>query len=135
MKISVSTQGHNDIINLTPEIEKLVKKSGVKEGMVYLFVSGSTAALTTLEYESGLIEDLQMVLEKIAPEGVDYKHHQRWGDHNGAAHIRAALMKPDLIIPIENGELILGTWQQVVLIDFDERPRTREIVIKVSKVD
>ena len=135
MKISVSTQGHNDIINLTPEIEKLVKKSGVKEGMVYLFVTGSTAALTTLEYESGLIEDLQMVLEKIVPEGVDYKHHQRWSDHNGAAHLRAALMKPDLIIPIENGELTLGTWQQVVLIDFDERPRTREIIIKVSKVD
>ncbi len=135
MKISISTQGHNDIINLTPEIEKLVKKSGVKEGMVYLFVTGSTAALTTLEYESGLIEDLQMVLEKIVPEGVDYKHHQRWSDHNGAAHLRAALMKPDLIIPIENGELTLGTWQQVVLIDFDERPRTREIIIKVSKVD
>lgn len=116
---------------MTPEIKNIVEKSKVKEGVVSLFVSGSTAALTTIEYEDGIIEDLKNVLEKIAPEEADYKHHQRWSDHNGAAHIRAALMKPDLCVPIENGKMILGTWQQIVLIDFDEKPRKREIIVKI----
>ncbi len=134
MKIFVSTKGHNDIVDLTSEIEKIVKKSDVKDGVACLFVSGSTAALSTLEYEPGLVEDLKRALEKIAPEGADYKHHKKWGDHNGAAHIRAALMKPCLCVPIENGNLALGTWQQVVLVDFDEKPREREIIVKILKV-
>jgi secondary thiamine-phosphate synthase enzyme len=132
-KLSISTNGHYDFIDITREVAKIVKKSDVLDGVAIIFVSGSTAAITTMEYESGIIEDLKSVFEKIAPEAADYKHHQRWGDHNGAAHIKAALIGPDLTVPIENKELQLGTWQQIVLIDFDEKPREREVMVKVIK--
>lgn len=131
--ISIKTKGHYDFIDITEKVERVVKESKVKEGIALVFIKGSTAALTTMEYESGLIEDLKNVFEKIAPEKTDYQHHQRWADHNGAAHIKSALIGTDLAVPIENGKLYLGTWQQLVLIDFDEQPRQREVIVKIIK--
>ncbi len=133
MRFKVKTQGHADFIDITAEVQNVVTQSGIKDGVVLIFVPSSTAAITTIEYEAGVIQDLVNVLEKVAPEDFDYLHHQKWGDHNGAAHIKAALIGPDLTVPIENGELALGSWQQIVLIDFDERPRQREIIVKIIK--
>jgi secondary thiamine-phosphate synthase enzyme len=131
--INISTKGHYDFIDITEKVEEIIEKSKVKDGIAFVFIKGSTAAITTMEYESGLIEDLKDIFEKIAPEDFDYKHHQRWGDHNGAAHIKSAVIGTDLAVPIENGRLYLGTWQQIVVIDFDERPRQREIMVKIIK--
>jgi len=131
MKFKIQTQGHNDFIDITDRVAEEVAASKKKDGAVLVFVRGSTAALTMMENEAGLISDFKEVLEKIAPENADYKHHQRWGDRNGAAHMKSALIGTDLIIPIENGKLSLGTWQQIFLIDFDERLRKREIIIKI----
>ena len=128
---TVDTKGHTDLVNITDQVALAVGRSGTKEGAAVVFVRGSTAALTTMEYEEGLIADIREALEKLAPEDADYKHHQRWGDRNGAAHIKSALIGADLTIPIEHGKLALGTWQQIVLIDFDERPRRREVVVKI----
>jgi secondary thiamine-phosphate synthase enzyme len=131
MKFTISTKGHYDFLDITGRVEAIVEKSGVKDGVAFVFVPGSTAAVTTMEYESGVIQDLINVFEKLAPEKADYIHHQRWGDRNGAAHIKSALVGPDLTVPIEDGRLVLGAWQQIVLIDFDERPRWRDIIVKV----
>lgn len=133
MELIIQTKGHTDIIDITEKVRNLVKKSKVENGLAHLFVIGSTAAITTIEYEKGLLKDIRNILEKIVPEKIDYEHNKAWGDNNGYAHIRASLIKPDLSIPIENGELILGTWQQIVLIDFDNRPRTRKIILKIIK--
>ena len=133
MELIIQTKGHTDIIDITEKVRNLVKKSKVENGLAHLFVIGSTAAITTIEYEKGLLKDIRNILEKIAPEEIDYEHNKAWGDDNGYAHIRASLIKHDLSIPIENGELILGTWQQIVLIDFDNRPRTRKIILKIIK--
>lgn len=133
MNFEISTKGFNDIINITEQVEAEVKKIGLKNGVVVVFVPHQTCAITVLEHEPGLIEDLKKALEKIAPAKGQYKHNQTWGDGNGAAHIRASFLKPDLTIPIENGKLVLGTWQQIILIDFDNRPRQRQIDIKVME--
>ncbi len=132
-KIKIKTKGHYDFIDITDEVAGIVKKSVVKDGVVVVFVAGSTAAITTMEYESGFINDIKETLEKLAPENADYKHHQRWDDRNGAAHIKSALIGADVAVPIEKGELSLGTWQKIVLIDFDEKPREREILISLLK--
>jgi len=134
MKFKVSTKGFTDIIDITDEVFDIVRKSKIKDGICLISSPGSTCGITTMEYESGLIEDLKKVLEKIAPMSKDYEHCKKWGDCNGYAHIRSALMKPFLAVPIESGELILGTWQQIVFIDFDNRPREREIVVKIVSV-
>ena len=131
MKISVKTKGHNDVVDITSQVAEAINKIGLLDGVVLLFVPGSTASLTTIEYEEGVIQDLREVLEKIAPENFDYQHHQKWGDGNGAAHLRSALIGASLSVPFENGKLELGTWQQIVLIDFDEKPREREVIVKV----
>jgi len=131
MKFNLSTKGNNDIIDITDKVSDLVKKSGAKEGICLVFVAHSTCALTTIEYEEGVIKDLKRALENIAPMNKDYEHCKRWGDCNGYAHVRAALMKPCLSIPIEDRKLILGQWQQIVLIDFDNRPREREMIVKI----
>jgi secondary thiamine-phosphate synthase enzyme len=133
MKFSISTKGHYDFIDITDRVQSAVNKSGVKDGIAVVFVPGSTAAITTIEHESGVIEDIIAVFEKIAPEAGDYKHHQRWGDRNGAAHIKSALVGPEFFVPVENGQLQLGTWQQIVLIDFDEKPRNRDIIVTVAQ--
>lgn len=132
-KIQIKTHGHGDCHDLTTQIEELVGKSQVQNGIVNLFLSGSTAAITTIEFEKGAIRDFVEVLEKIAPENHDYHHHLAWGDRNGAAHFKAALIGPNLTIPLDSGKLQLGDWQQIVLFDFDEKPRTREILVQIIK--
>jgi secondary thiamine-phosphate synthase enzyme len=133
MRFSIRTKGFNDIIDITGQVSKIVKESKVKEGICLISCPGSTAGITTIEYEEGLIKDLKRVLEKIAPISQDYEHCKKWGDCNGYAHIRSALLKPSLAIPIENGKLVLGQWQNIVFIDFDNRPREREVIVKVIK--
>jgi secondary thiamine-phosphate synthase enzyme len=129
--IAASTRGDGDTIDLTRELAELIEESGLTDGVATLFIGGSTAGITTVEYESGVIEDIKEVLEALAPSGRDWRHHRRWGDHNGHSHIRAALVGPSLSIPFVNGSLTLGTWQQVVLMDFDECPRAREVVVQL----
>ncbi|MFH1652671.1 MAG: secondary thiamine-phosphate synthase enzyme YjbQ [Pseudomonadota bacterium] len=131
--INFKTKGRYDFIDMTEKVKSIVDKSKIENGILYLFVPGSTAAITTIEYESGVIEDLIAVFEKIAPEKAHYKHHLKWGDGNGAAHIKSALVGTDLSVPIRGGSLSLGTWQQVVLIDFDEKPRSREVIVQILK--
>lgn len=131
MKFTITTKGFNDIIDITEKVSEIVKNSKVKDGICLISCPGSTCGVTTLEYEDGLIEDLKRILEKIAPMSEDYEHCKKWHDCNGYAHIRSALIKPFLTVPIENGKLVLGDWQQVVLLDFDNRPREREIIVKL----
>ena len=112
---------------MTPQVAESVRGTGVRAGLLTLFIPGSTAALTTIEYESGAVQDLKAAIERLFPQDLDYAHDRRWGDGNGYAHVRAAFLKPSLTIPIEQGQLLLGTWQQIVLLDFDNRPRQRQI--------
>lgn len=131
MKFSIKTRGVNDIVNITSQVSEIVKKSKIKDGICLISSVGSTCGITTIEYELGLIEDLKKVLERIAPMSEDYEHCKKWGDCNGYAHIRSALFKPFLVVSIEDGRLLLGTWQQIVFLDFDNRPREREIMVKI----
>jgi len=130
-KLTQKTQGFCDIIDITAKVQDLVKKEKIQRGQMTLFVSGSTAALTTIENESGLVQDLKEFVEKLIPSDKRYHHDARWGDDNGFSHLRASLFGPSLAVPIENGRPLLGTWQQVVLLDFDNRPRTREIIVQL----
>ena len=128
--ISCRTRGDGDTIDLTDELADALAGSGLTEGVATLFVGGSTGGITTIEFEPGAVSDLQDVLEAIAPKGRDWRHHLRWGDANGHSHVRAALLGPSLSVPFVGGRLCLGTWQQVVLVDFDDRPRGREVVVQ-----
>ena len=128
---NVKTQGDTDIIEITDKIQSILSNSGIESGIVNVFVVGSTAGISFVEYEPGLIEDLQEVFEKIAPKHQYYHHHERWQDNNGNSHIRSTLLKPDVTIPFENNKLSLGTWQQVVLFDFDTSARNREILVTI----
>ena len=130
-RLTEKTQGRCDIIDITAKVQEQVKKEQVEKGLVTLFVPGSTAALTTIEYEPGLVQDLKELGEKLIPSGRRYHHDDRWGDDNGFSHLRASLFGPSLQIPIEGGRLALGTWQQIILVDFDNRPRTREVTVQV----
>jgi secondary thiamine-phosphate synthase enzyme len=138
---SMSVQNHHlyaqttektDIIDITPQVVKQVKESTIENGCVLLFIPGSTAALTTIEFESGVVNDLKKAIDRMAPEDMDYEHNERWGDGNGYAHVRAALIGPSLHIPVIGGKITLGTWQQIVLLDFDNRPRERIIQVQIS---
>lgn len=129
-KFSLATKGFTDIHDLTSHVSAELKKVGMQNGIVTVFVSGSTAGVTTIEYEPGLRKDLPAAFEKLAPMNIRYHHNDTWGDGNGYAHVRAALLGPSLVVPFQNGSLLLGTWQQIVLIDFDNRPRRREIVLQ-----
>lgn len=133
MKFDISTKGFTDIIDITDKVLEMVKKSKVKDGICLISSSGSTCGITTIEYEEGLIKDLKRALEIVAPMNKDYEHCKKWGDCNGYAHIRSALIKPFLAVPVEDGKLALGTWQQIVFLDFDNRPREREIMVKIIK--
>ena len=128
--IHFNTKGFTDIIDITPEVKSLLNKHDLKEGQVTVFVGGSTGGVTTIEYESGLLKDLSEALEKVAPTGKTYHHDRTWGDGNGYAHVRAALVGPSLTIPFADGNLLLGTWQQIVFLDFDNRPRSRDIIVQ-----
>ncbi|MFP4515056.1 MAG: secondary thiamine-phosphate synthase enzyme YjbQ [Parcubacteria group bacterium] len=131
MEFNISTNGHSDIINITEKVKKIIKEVKIEDGIATIFVSGSTAAITTIEDEEGLKEDFNELMEKLAPEDKDYKHHQAWGDRNGAAHLKSALIGTSLTVPIDKNDLSLGTWQQIVLIDFDEKERDRKIIVKI----
>ena len=129
--ISLSTKGFCDIQDITSPVAATVGKSKIKDGMVTVFCPGSTGAITTIEYESGVLEDLKKAIERMAPAEIPYAHDQRWGDGNGFSHVRAALIGPSLTVPVIQGSLSLGTWQQIVFIDFDNRTRRRKIVVQV----
>lgn len=129
--IKVSTKPNFDCIDITPQVEKFVQESKIEQGAVLIFSKGSTGTVTTIEYKSGVIKDLKNALEKIAPKNGKYEHFNDWGDDNGSSHIRAALMKPSIVVPFENSKLQLGTWQQIVVINFDTRVREREIILRI----
>ncbi|MEM0329110.1 MAG: secondary thiamine-phosphate synthase enzyme YjbQ [Nitrososphaerota archaeon] len=130
-EITFRTRGEGDVVDITSEVENVVKRSGVRNGVVHVFAVGSTAAVSTIEYEPGLKEDLMTALERVAPKNAEYKHHLRWGDYNGHSHVRAAMIGPSLEVPVRGGELVLGTWQQIVFIELDVRARSRRIVVTV----
>ncbi len=130
-ELTRSTTGGTDIIDLTAELRENLGKSGVRNGQVVVHVPGSTGAITTIEYESGVVQDLEEAIERVAPRDMHYAHDARWGDGNGYSHVRAALLGPSMSIPVIDGSMTLGTWQQVVLLDFDNRPRNRRIIQQV----
>ena len=130
-QLTAQTHGNGDTIDITSGVERAIAESKTTRGVVTLFVVGSTAALTTIEFEDGAVNDLGRAIERIAPRGMEYEHHLRWGDDNGHSHVRAALLGPSLSVPFVGGRLTLGTWQQIILIDFDTRPRQREVVAQI----
>ncbi|WP_424359940.1 secondary thiamine-phosphate synthase enzyme YjbQ [Methanocella sp. MCL-LM] len=129
--LTVETRGHDDMINLTDQVGQVVASGDIKEGIVTVFVPGSTASITTIEYEPGLQQDLPRALERLAPSDASYEHDLKWGDGNGMSHVRAATMGPDIVVPFKEKSLLLGTWQQIVIVDFDVRPRRREVIVQV----
>lgn len=129
--IRLHTRGHNDAHDLTRSVETIVADSGVREGVVVVHTPSSTSAVTTIEFEAGALDDLRRALDEIAPPGRDYRHNLAWGDGNGHAHLRAALLGPSLSLPIVAGRVRLGDWQQILFLDFDVRAREREIVVQV----
>jgi secondary thiamine-phosphate synthase enzyme len=129
--LEFNTRGNADMHDLTPEVKNIIDKQGLQNGVVTIFTPSSTSALTTIEFESGALDDLRRALDQIAPPDADYKHNLRWGDGNGHAHLRAALLGPSLTIPVVNGRLTLGTWQQILFIDFDVRSRKRRLVVQI----
>ena len=129
--IKIHSKGENDIIDLTDKISNFVKKSGISNGTVIIFVSGSTGSVTTIEYESGLIKDFPEMLDRIAPRDLDYGHEQMWHDGNGHSHVKASLVGPSLTVPFIEGELCLGTWQQIVFLELDTRERRRNLVLQI----
>jgi secondary thiamine-phosphate synthase enzyme len=130
-RITLATRGSGDLINITEKLALLLERSELKKGNLTVFVVGSTAGITTFEYEPGLIKDMEEMYERLAPSNKHYHHDDTWGDANGFSHIRATLTGPAVTIPFENSRLSLGTWQQVVLAEFDNRPREREIVVQI----
>jgi secondary thiamine-phosphate synthase enzyme len=131
-KIKIKTGGNCDIVNITEQVGEVVAQSDVREGTVTLFNVGSTAGITTTEYEPGLVNyDIAAAFEKIAPRNARYEHEETWHDDNGHAHVRAALLGPSLSVPFVGGRLSLGTWQQIILVDFDTRPRTRTVICQI----
>lgn len=132
-KITVKTKGNCDVTDITEQVREFIGRSGVREGTITVFNVGSTGAITTTEYEPGLVNyDLEAAFEKIAPQGSSYEHEKTWHDDNGHSHVRASLLGPSLSVPVLDGHLILGTWQQIILVDFDTRPRTRTVVIQIA---
>lgn len=129
--IKVSSKGEDDIIDITEELSNVVKESNIENGTVTAFISGSTAAITTIEYEPGLIHDFPEMVSRIVPKNIEYKHDNTWHDGNGHSHVRASLIGPSLTIPVINSKLALGTWQQIVLLEMDTRPRNRNVILQI----
>ncbi len=130
-EVTFQTSAGTDIIDLSEALSRFLAEAGILNGQLVVHVPGSTAGVTTIEYESGVLEDLRQALERLAPASIPYHHDQRWGDGNGYAHVRAALLGPSLSIPVRDGHFLLGTWQQVVCLDFDNRPRHRRILFQL----
>ncbi len=129
--ITLQSQGDCDIIDITPQVSKIMEEAGIASGSVTLFVVGSTAGLTTIEYEPNLLSDFRNMWERVAPQSMAYEHNRAWGDGNGHSHVRASILGPSLVVPFANRQLTLGTWQQIVFVDFDNRPRSRTIVLQI----
>jgi secondary thiamine-phosphate synthase enzyme len=129
--ISLNTRGNADVHDITDQVARTILQSGLKDGAVTIFCPSSTSALTTIEYESGAVSDLRRLFDEIIPQSREYAHNERWHDGNGHSHIRAALLGPSLTIPFVDGQLTLGTWQQVIYLDFDNRPRQRRLVVQL----
>ncbi len=128
--IKVSTKGNSEVVDITEKVISLLHQHKLKEGNTTIFVVGSTASITTTEYEPGLRKDIPEMLERVAPSGSRYHHDDTWGDGNGHAHVRASFLGPSIVVPFTDGKLLLGTWQQIILIDFDTRARNRDIVVQ-----
>ena len=131
LRRALDTRGNGDVLDITVEVRSAVKDSGLHDGTATVFVTGSTAGITTIEFEPGLVSDLTAAFERLYPRDTEYRHHERWGDDNGHSHVRASMLGPSLAVPFVDAELTLGTWQQIVIVDFDTRPRTREYVIQL----
>jgi len=127
----MNTRGFCDIIDITSQVLSICGKSGITDGLITVFCAGSTGSVTTIEYESGVLQDLMDALERMVPSHLPYEHNERWGDGNGFSHVRAALMKPSLTIPLVKGKVTLGTWQQIAFMDFDNRGRHRDLLVQV----
>ena len=130
-QITIDTRGNGDMLDITAEVVNQVARADIESGIVTIFVAGSTAGVTTIEYEPGLEKDFTALMEKIAPHNVPYQHDARWGDANGYAHVRASLLGPSLVVPFRKKKLLLGTWQQIVVVDFDNRLRRREVILQI----
>jgi secondary thiamine-phosphate synthase enzyme len=130
-EIERSTTAGTDLVDLTRDVEAALSESGVRDGWILVFVPGSTAGVTTIEYEDGCLQDLRRAVERLASESDEYAHNLRWGDGNGYSHVRAALLGPSLALPVQDGAVVHGTWQQIVLCDFDNRPRRRRVLVQV----
>ena len=131
-ELSLSTKGFSDIHEITSAVEEVVKESRISSGLVNVSVIGSTASVSTIEYEPALVEDVKEQLERLIPHTLDTRHSATWGDDNGFSHIRATLMGPGITLPVTDGQIVLGTWQQIVLIDFDTRARSRRVVVQLT---
>ncbi|MCU0852380.1 MAG: secondary thiamine-phosphate synthase enzyme YjbQ [Thermoplasmata archaeon] len=129
--INLKTAAKDEIVDITSRVQDIVSKAKIRHGQACVFVVGSTAAVTTVEHEPGLVADLQGAMDRLYPKGTDYEHHRRWGDGNGHSHVRASFVGPSLTVPVVDGSLVLGTWQQIVFMEFDNKPRSREIVVQV----
>lgn len=129
--LSLQTQGETDLIDITGDVAESVRESGLSSGTVTVFVPGSTAGVTTIEYESGAVRDYSEAIDRIAPREIHYHHDARWGDGNGYSHVRAALQGASLTVPFSSSELLLGTWQQITVVDFDNRPRSRKVILQI----
>ncbi len=130
-EINLRTKGNNDILNITDQVQKCVTDSGIKNGMATVFVTHSTVGITTIEFEPGLVSDLQRAWELLIPKNIKYDHDARWGDGNGYSHVRASMLGASITVPFTDNKLILGTWQQIIIVDFDNRPRQRKIIVQI----
>ena len=129
--ITLKTSSRDEVIDVTEKVREIVSKSKIREGLACVFVAGSTGAVTTIEHEPGLVTDMRDAMDRLYPKSINYEHHQRWGDGNGHSHIRASLVGPSLTVPKVDGNLLLGTWQQIVFLEFDNKPRTRELTVQI----
>ena len=130
-RINIKTNGKGDMVDITAQVAKELNISKVSNGIITIFVTGSTASISTIEYEDGLISDFKEMWDRNIPTNVTYQHDLRWGDGNGYSHVRASLLGPSLVIPFEDTRMVLGTWQQIIVVDFDNRPRSREIFLQI----
>ena len=129
--ISLQTKGHGDIVDITHEVAEQVAETNINSGIATIFVTGSTAGITTIEFEPGLVSDFKEAWQRLAPDNIPYSHDRAWGDGNGYSHVRASLLGASLVIPFHDKKLALGTWQQIVMVDFDNRPRSRQVIVQI----
>jgi secondary thiamine-phosphate synthase enzyme len=130
--LTFNTKGDTDIIDITSRVDQKLKESGLTQGSVLVFVPGSTGAVTTIEYEPGLVKDMQDALNRLIPRELEYAHNRMWGDGNGHSHVRASMLGPSLVVPFNDGSLMLGTWQQIVFLDLDNRSRSRKVIVRIT---